>query len=559
MLKYICLIIFNIYFFKAFSQTAPSRYWVQFTNKANNPFSLEEPEAYLSQRALDRRAKQNISIVKNDLPITPSYIDSIINKGASIVHCSKWFNAVTIKNADTTITDSLLLEKINHLPFVQKIDSVAYMEFGKQPGIEPWTGKTQADINYGMAYNQIAMVNGDVIHRLGYKGEGMWIAVMDNGFINVDQIKGFDSLRMQNRIKEGYDFVQEDKTLYDGGGHGTSVLSVMAANLPGEIVGTAPNATYWLFKTEAPFEYRIEEDNWVAAAEYADSLGIDVINTSLGYNEFDKSSMNYTLDDIDGNTARITIGADIAASKGMLVVNSAGNEGNSSWGKVTAPGDGDSVFTIGAVNSSGNYAPFSSRGPTADGRIKPNVVGQGQGTFVLSTSGNLGTSNGTSFSSPLIAGISTCLWQAFPNKTNIEIINAIQQSASQANNPDDKLGYGIPDYFCAYLLLKNLDCNIIGVLEDTTAFPIPNAFSPNGDGLNDVFEVVAKEIIEELYSFKIYNRWGELVYKTNNKDQGWNGYYNNQLAPVGVYSYSMSYRRIDGVEEQYMNIISLIR
>lgn len=500
-----------------FSQTAPNKYWIQFTDKNNTSYSISSPEVFLSQKALDRRQKQNIPILLNDLPITPMYIDSIEKLGAKVLLKSKWFNAITIMALDSNVIDSVLLDTINKLSFVQKIDSVAYMKFknGYKESSNKLTDFTvEAEgASYGLAYTQVAMVKGQLIHQLGYRGEGMTIAVLDNGFANVmadsTAISAFDSLRLQGRLKGSWDFIDGDSNVYHAGSHGTNVLSVMAGNLPKQFLGTAPRADYWLFRTEAPSEYRIEEDNWIAAAEFADSVGVDVINSSLGYNTFDASSMDYSLAEMDGNTARITIGADIAASKGILVVNSAGNEGGNSWGKIIAPSDGDSVFSIGAVNAAGQYASFSSKGPTADGRIKPNVVAQGAGTVLISSSGFITASNGTSFSSPLIAGMVACLWQAHPEKSNMEIIDAIQQSASQYTNPDNLLGYGIPDFYCAHFLLSDSNCSEVSLPDEKVLYKIlPNPFT-------DDFALWVRLGNEDTLHAYLYDMMGrEILYKT---------------------------------------------
>ncbi len=564
MIRFILMIMLFFSSLILIAQSTPEKYWIQFTDKSNNPFSINNPQAYLSQRSIERRNKQNISIDIKDLPITPSYIDSVIAKGAKVCNRSKWFNAITIQNDDTTITDSALVASIYSLGFVNKVDTVLYLKSGHKYSVEEYLGKyLSAELDYGASFNHINMVSGNRLHKLGYTGKDMIIAVLDNGFRGTNTIAAFDSLWIQNRIFQGPDYVDGDDSVFDVGGHGTNVLSVMAANVPGEYIGTAPHATYWLMKTEAPYESRVEEDNWVAAAEFADSIGADLINSSLGYNTFDNSSMNYPFSAMDGNTTRITRGADIAASKGILVVNSAGNEGNNSWGKVLAPADGDSVFSIGAVNGAGNYASFSSRGPTADGRIKPNVVAQGQSTFLYSISGGLGTSNGTSFSAPLIAGMTACLWQAHPEKNNMEIINAIQQSASQSTEPDERLGYGIPDYFCAHFLLFDSNCNIVSLI-DSSYFPMPNAFIPSSasgfnDAINSKFGILQPNLIEELHFFNIYNRWSELVYTSRDHNQAWDGYFKGEIAFEGVYLYQISYLGVDGNENFVQGAVSLLR
>jgi hypothetical protein len=286
------------------------------------------------------------------------------------------------------------------------------------------------------------------MHRQGFKGKGMLVAVFDAGFENLPQLDAMRHLFVNGRILDTYNFVEDNGYVYGkGGDHGTKVLSTMAAYDPGKIIGTAPEASYLLYRTEdASSEYRIEEFNWLLAAERADSAGADVINSSLGYNNFDDKSMSYTYEQMDGNTAYVTQAADMAAAVGMLVVTSAGNEGRGKWKYITAPADADSVLTVGAVDSKGSYAEFSSKGNTPDGRTKPDVVAKGAATTVVSPGNRVTVSNGTSFSSPLMAGFATSLWQAYPKLNNMEVIDILRRSGSQAQKPDSLLGYGIPDY-----------------------------------------------------------------------------------------------------------------
>ena len=455
----------------AFSQVAPGKYWVKFTDKNGSPYSIDNPEAFLSQRAIDRRNNQGIEIVENDLPVNPAYIEGVEGAGATILTVSKWFNSVTVE-APTQI----IIDAINALPYVLSVEKgsgennsgttekafFANEDYLIENQNTLKSSSVGNSYDYGQAYNQIQMLNGIGLHDMGYDGEGMIIAVLDAGFLNVNSLSGFDSLWINNQILGTRDFVEPNNpNIFDSHYHGAMVLSTMGGNLPGQMVGTAPKADYWLMRTEdGGSEYLIEELNWVSGAELADSVGADVINSSLGYTTFDNSGMNHTYADMDGNTTPITIGADIAASKGLVVTNSAGNSGGGSWQYIGAPADGDSVFSIGAVDASGNYAGFSSTGPTSDGRVKPNVVAQGSGSTIIDPwSGNVSSGSGTSFSSPITAGMVACLWQANPLKTNMEIIEAIQSSATLADNPNDQLGYGIPDYMEANSILTVIENN----------------------------------------------------------------------------------------------------
>lgn len=459
MIKYIifCLLIFS----GLDSSFALDRYVIRLTDKNNSPYSITNPSAYLSAKAIARRAAHNIPVDQTDFPVNPAYITGIANTGALVLSTSKWLNTVTVYT-----TDPLVVSAIQALPYVLNLSTVGKqsMQGQKDNKLEqiplkkhgnPYVVAKTSGFDYGLATNQIHMMNGEVLHNAGYRGENMTIAVLDAGFLNVDTLVCFDSLKNQNRLLGTRDFVVFDNDVYQDDAHGAMVLSLMAADLPGQIIGTAPKASYWLLRSEdAGSEYIIEEYNWATAAEFADSAGVDLINTSLGYSEFWDASQNHTYADLDGNTTPVSIAADIAASKGILVECSAGNEGNNPWNYILAPADADSVLTTGAVNDSGFYAGFSSNGPTVDGRVKPNVACQGAGAYVyLPWGGGVAPGNGTSFSGPIMTGMAACLWQAFPGMSNMQIIHAIEQSASQYQNPDTLLGYGIPDFAYAKTLL----------------------------------------------------------------------------------------------------------
>lgn len=461
--------------FQSLGQTAPDKYWVQFTDKNNTPYSLSTPSDFLSTRAIQRRQAQGIQYVETDLPVDPAYVTAIENLGVQVLTRSKWFNAVSIYTTNPNI-----LTQIQALSFVQATQKVARMESYNNDGVNLYReldiNQTAAPLSlydYGAGTNQIEMLNGQVLHNNGFTGQGKVIAVIDAGFLNVDVLPIFQNLWDNKQILGVRDFVTGDSTVFEDFQHGMNVLSLMGGYLPGQLIGTAPGASYWLLRSEdVGSEYVIEEDNWVVAAEFADSVGADIINSSLGYTTFDISAQNHSYADMDGNTARVTIGADIAASKGILVVNSAGNSGNSAWHYIGAPADGDSVLTVGAVDEFGDYAPFSSTGPTSDGRIKPNVVAQGASAAIQSPNGNISYGNGTSFSSPIIAGMAACLWQAHPGLTNIQLLEAIQQSGSQSMNPDSLLGYGIPNFAQASVILSRIE-----ILQQSSFVVSPNPFT----------------------------------------------------------------------------------
>lgn len=430
----------------SWAQIPATRFFVEFVDKGSSSFSLQRPSEFLSQRSIERRLKFNIPLDSSDLPVTAAYVASVQRLGG-LIHCtSKWFNGVVVEPRD-----SQSWENIKLLPCVKSTQPVFKLKRTDDPWVEPAATEGVAsfpDSVYGIGLTQVKQLNLQSLHQEGFTGKGVWIAVLDAGFINVPSIAAFQHLFTEGRIFGNRDFVDRDNDPFNGDIHGTLVLSCMAAKLPGVMIGTAPDAKYTLLRTEdVGSERRIEEFNWIAGAEYADSLGIDVFNTSLGYTWYDPidSMQQITQVQLDGNTTYITRGADLAAKKGILVVNSAGNEGGSAWGNISAPSDGDSVFCIGAVDSSGFRAGFSGRGLSSQ-RIKPNVMALGARTPLLNHNGNPSTGSGTSFSGPVIAGAMACLVQAFPQKSNWELMKAVEKSSSQFQNPDTLMGYGIPDF-----------------------------------------------------------------------------------------------------------------
>jgi len=431
--------------------------WVYFKDKPSQTEFMEAPLTMLSQRALDRRTRYHIALDLKDVPAEASYITQIKNAtGIAVKAKSKWLNALHIQGTQTDIN------KVLSLNFVSKVDyaNKSLNPSGKNKKQKKKVRKinklvSKTAFNYGNATNQIQMLKGNVLHENNFTGEGMQIAIIDGGFPNVDNFAAFKRIRDNNQILGGYDFVNRNENFYTGYYHGMAVLSTIAGYIANQFVGTAPDAKFYLFITEdVANETPLEESLWVEAAERSDSLGVDVINTSLGYTTFDNSDYNYTYADMDGKTTFISRGAEIAFSRGMIVVNSAGNEGDAPWHYISAPADAVSVLSIGAVNASGNIAYFSSYGPAADNRVKPDVCAQGYGVYIINSSGSIATSNGTSFSSPVLTGVVTCLWQAFPDKTNAEIIQLVKESAHLYNNPTAQEGYGIPNFESVFNLLN---------------------------------------------------------------------------------------------------------
>jgi len=460
-------ILFILAAFQATAQIAPDKYYIQFTDKNNSPYSLDHPEEFLTQRALQRREKQNIPIMENDLPVNPQYLQGVADVGVQLLNATRWLNGVTIYT-----TDSTKIDQIKALPYVEDVMLLQNEGTGKKKaffenehyGLLPADqhGKKEPrvtdDLDYGEARFQINQINGIPLHNAGYKGEGMAIAILDGGFSGADKNPVFDSIWDNGQVLGTKSFVNPGGSVFVESGHGKSVLSTMAANWPGLMIGTAPHASYWLLHTEdVKSENVIEEYNWMSGAEFADSVGADIINSSLSYVDFDIPKWDHDYEDLDGNTAVSSIAADIAASKGILVCNSAGNSGNSEFPWNGAPADADSVVSVGAVAYNDERASFSSIGPTADGRIRPVVMALGANTVVAIGNDTIGTGSGTSFSSPIIAGMTACLWQANPDMKVMKVYEALKQSGNYADNPDNEMGWGIPDYELANSLLTTVE------------------------------------------------------------------------------------------------------
>ena len=443
-----------------------SRYIIELKDKANNTFSIQEPSLFLSQRAILRRIRYNIAIDSTDLPVTARYIDSIRLSGAvTILNTSKWLNQVAIQT-----TDAAALTKISSFPFVKQYMAAGAFQSNNLPDkfapIHPqgvsanslYTSQPQnltGYYNYGKSNGQVKIHQGDFLHNHGFRGQGMQMAVLDAGFYHYLTLPTFDSIRINNQILGTWDFVVNNASVNEDHPHGMQCLSTIAANIPNTFVGTAPKTSFYLYRTEdAATEYPIEEQNYAAGLERADSLGVEISSTSLGYFQFTNPIFNYTYADMDGNTSISARAADMAAKKGMLLIIAAGNEGSNAWHYLITPSDADSVLAVGAVDTLGNTGAFSSYGPSSDGQIKPAVAAVGWNAAIASTATGLPLfSSGTSFACPNMAGLATCLWQAFPEENNMGIISALQQSAHIATTPDYRVGYGIPNMKKAFVIL----------------------------------------------------------------------------------------------------------
>lgn len=439
-----------------------NKYWVEFTDKNNSPYCTCRPTEYLSARALERRVRAGIAVVDNDLPVNPLYISQLKNSGAEIHNTSRWLNAAAV------MADSATASRLPGLPFVKSVRYLGPHLKYRNPPNRP--EKKRAPLKndpailgndipiWGYAGQQNQLLGIPVLHLAGHRGAGIWVAVMDGGFSNADTIPMFDSVALQGRLFPGWDFVERDAGIYEAAQHGTSVLSVMASNLPGYFVGTAPAATYFLLKTEdTGGEFPIEEANWVAGAEWADSIGVDILNASLGYTSYNDNSLSHSYPELNGRTAIGSLGASIAATKGMILCNSAGNEGDGTWRYIGVPADAPGLLAVGAVGRSGQRAAFSSIGPSSDGRIKPDLVAPGDEIVVAGNVGiALGLSSGTSLASPMLAGALASLWSAFPEKTAAEVLEAVYETADQAEKPDNQRGYGLPEMTEAWIHLGDM-------------------------------------------------------------------------------------------------------
>lgn len=424
------------------------KYRVCLKDKAVTEYSLKKPEDFLSRKSIERRLRQNLAIDSTDLPVCKKYVDEICRLGAHVVVTGKWENFVTV-----SCNDTMLASRMAALPFVRSVELVWKAPAESNKGLSAKRDTlinhptVYPDSTYGTAFRQIAISRGDRLHAAGFRGQGMTIAVIDAGYHNADSITAMRNIR----ILGTRDFVEPGADVYAKGSHGMMVLSCMGMNRSEVMVGTAPEASYWLLRSEDErSEQLVEQDYWAAAVEFADSVGVDVLNTSLGYYEFDDRSENYRLCELDGHHALMSRQASRIADKGMVLVCSAGNAGAGSWKKITTPGDAENVLTVGAVDRGGVLAPFSSIGNTADGRIKPDVVAVGLGSAVMQTDGNQGRANGTSFASPIMCGMVACLWQACPELTAKELIALVRRSGDRVNYPDNIYGFGVPDVWKAY-------------------------------------------------------------------------------------------------------------
>ena len=462
MRKFITLLLFIAVVFSGYAQFEDFysyqhlekryRYRVYLKDKKNSPYSTKRPEEFLSRRAIERRQRYGIKVDKYDLPVSPNYLQVLRDQGLRIHNVSKWQNTVVVETADTA-----LMQTVRNMAFVEDVlrvwvgpDSVLIMDKSDRRAKVKNT-RDKMPSYYGTASTQVEMLHANLLHDAGFRGEGMLIGILDGGFNNADVINGFK----RENILGVRNFVDPSVDVYSESSHGMMVLSCIGANTPYNLVGTAPEAQFYLIQTEdGNSEQLVEEDNYCAGLEYADSLGCDVVTASLGYYKFDYPEMDRPYSALDGKTAINSRSASMAASRGILLLNSAGNEGDDRWKKIGFPADATDILTVGAVRSDSLNTVFSSLGYSADGRVKPDVMALGEDAAVFSTRGTTTTANGTSFSCPILCGAVTCLWQAHRDKTPLQIIDVVRRAGNNADTPNEVFGYGIPDLWKAHQLLQ---------------------------------------------------------------------------------------------------------
>ena len=464
--KYSCLFLFVFIGNALLSATTHYYFYIQFANKNNTPYSLSNPSDYLSARAVARRTHLAAVYDSTDLPIQPNYLTQIENLGVHLHNRSKWMNGAT-----ALLSDSSKMSLVRTLPFVTFVQYTGKVELAS--AVSAQRVMAASNFDYGLANTQINQLTGKYLHNLGYRGKGMVIGILDAGFANANLNPAFDSLRLQGRLLGTKDIIDPLSNFYAQDAHGSNVLSTMTGNLPGQFLGTAPDASFWLIRTEyAPTEYLVETDFWCSGIEFADSVGVDVVNSSLGYTTFDSIIMNFTYADMNGKVSRASRAATLAANKGIVVVNSAGNDGAKSWHFIGSPADAEGIITVGAVQSDTLSSSFSSYGPTADNRVKPEISSLGTAAAIVNTTGAAVTGNGTSYASPIMAGMMACLLQAstveHPFFTIPSLLQSVFESANLYATPTAQKGYGIPNFQQALNLLATSQILPVNVKDEFT-------------------------------------------------------------------------------------------
>lgn len=486
--------------------------WVYLTDKPDAAYYLSNPLEMLSQRALDRRTAQGISLDNTDVPVYPNYITQIENAtGITVMAKSKWMNALHVRG---NLSDIQALEVLAFVDHVYYANHSLNLRSGNpitttiSESRSSYTNDkfdVQVNFNYGNSDNQIQMLNGHLLHQQDYTGQGKIIAVLDAGFPGVDTAPSFQRLHDNNLILGGYNFPDGNANFYSRHNHGTNVLSTMGGYVDGQLVGTAPDAQYYLFITEdINSENPVEESYWVEAAEMADSLGVDIINSSLGYGAYDNPNYTYSYAQRNGQVGFASRGASMAFQKGIVCVISAGNEGNNTEPHIGIPADADNILTIGAVNNVEAYVTFSSIGNTADGRIKPDVCAKGLSATISNTSGAITTASGTSFSSPILAGMVATFWSAVPNLSASQVIQYVKESADQYNTPDIYKGYGVPDFQLALtnaLNAESFSTQKVSIYPN----PVSSILTIEGNQLQNASIIIYNQLGQNVLSFDLLN------------------------------------------------------
>jgi subtilisin family serine protease len=503
-------------------------FYVQFANKHNSPYSLSNPAAFLSERAIARRASFSITCDSTDLPVNPAYLQQIENLGIHVHSRSKWMNGATV-----ILPDSAKMSQVRSLPFVSFVEYTGKLS-GAALAPKQKT-KMQTNTDYGIATTQINQLNGKHLHDQGFRGKGIQIGVIDAGFMNVNSNPCFDSLRLQGRLLGIKDIINPNSNIYAEDSHGAMVLSAMTGNLNGKYTGTAPEASYWLIRTEyAPTEYKVETDFWCSGIEYADSVGVDVVNSSLGYYTFDDLSMGFTYADMNGKVSRSSRAASMASKKGIIVVVAAGNEGNKTWHYIGSPADAEEIITVGAVQADSASSVFSSFGPSSDNRVKPEVCAIGTSAAIVNTAGTPTFGNGTSFASPIMAGMVACLLQRYktydPSPAVYLFLNSLFASGNRRNNPTAQQGYGIPDFWMAESYLP---------VYDALTSNHSNFFSLNYNSQKKKLTIrILNDITLKQAVLRIYSITGKMV--INKTIAETISYLELNKLPAGIYAVSIS-------------------
>lgn len=500
------VVLFLLLLFTGPAWAQTHRYMVFFNDKAGTPHSISNPSTFLSAKAVQRRQKGlSPPINEADLPVVPGYVTQVRSTGAKAFFTTRWMNGVLVEANPTQLAAIQLLACVSSTEYVAPNHKLLG---GRKKGV------TGTSTNPLPTLNQLTMLGIDSMHADGFRGEGIRVAVLDSGFPGVDANAMFQALRDDGRIVMTQDFITNSADVYQFDEHGTNVLSIMAAAGPGYI-GGAPAAEYLLFVTEdASTEYRVEEYNWLFAAEQADSAGADIIQSSVGYSDFDDPSMNYTTAQMDGQTTVVSRAASMASARAIVVVASAGNLGNTPWQTVSAPADGPLVLSVGAITSSGNRAVFSSYGVLSSGYIKPDVVALGVGVTVVNAAGSLMAVDGTSAAAPLVSSLMAGLLQKYPQQVPYLLRSDLATSASNYPNVDPETGYGVP----GYLAVRNYVERKVG----------PVVY-PNPAG-NTLWYTHGQMAGAEIVSITIVDMAGRTIMGLDNPNVTWN----NSTAPIDV-------------------------